>query len=246
MKQSVILSLGLAALSSAHCIFQNLKVNGADQGSLVALRAPNSNNPVQDVTSSGITCGNVASQSSQVVTVPAGAQVGAWWQHVIGGAQFPNDPDNPIAASHKGPITAWLAKVDNAASASHSGQKWFKIAEDNLDTSTGKWGVDRMIENGGWSYFTVPSCIAPGQYLLRVELLALHSAGSPNGAQFYTSCAQIQITGSGTFTPSQTQSFPGAYSQNDASILTSIYGSSGKPDNGGKAYQAPGMRPIAC
>jgi hypothetical protein len=34
--------------------------------------------------------------------VPAGARVGAWWQHVIGGPSGPNDQDNPIAASHKG------------------------------------------------------------------------------------------------------------------------------------------------
>lgn len=49
-----------------------------------------------------------------------------------------------------------------------------------------------MIANGGWHYFDMPSCIAPGQYLMRVELLALHSASSPGGAQFYMECAQIQ------------------------------------------------------
>jgi lytic cellulose monooxygenase (C1-hydroxylating) len=54
------------------------------------------------------------------------------------------------------------------------------------------------------------------------------------------SCAQIKISGSGTFTPSQTVSFPGAYKQNDPSILVNIYGPLGQPDNGGKAYNAPG------
>jgi hypothetical protein len=32
------------------------------------------------------------------------------------------------------------------------------------------------VSQNGWSYFTMPTCIAPGEYLLRVELLALHSA----------------------------------------------------------------------
>jgi cellulase len=76
------------------------------------------------------------------------------------------------------------AKVDNAASASTSGQKWFKVFEDGLDGS-GSWGVDRMIANQGWVDFTMPSCIAPGQYLLRAEIIALHSASKSMGAQFY-------------------------------------------------------------
>jgi lytic cellulose monooxygenase (C1-hydroxylating) len=71
-----------------------------------------------------------------------------------------------------------------------------------------------MIANGGWSYFTMPSCVAPGQYLLRAEIIALHNAKSQGGAQFYVSCAQIQVTGSGSKTGS-TMSFPGAYSATD-------------------------------
>ena len=76
------------------------------------------------------------------------------------------------------------AKVDNAATASTSGLKWFKVAEDGLDGS-GQWGVDRMIRNNGWVEFALPRCIASGDYLLRAEIIALHSAGSQGGAQFY-------------------------------------------------------------
>lgn len=70
-------------------------------------------------------------------------------------------------------------KLANARSAG-----WFKIAEDGLDSS-GKWGVDRLIANGGVQTITIPACIAPGQYLLRGELIALHAASSSGGAQFY-------------------------------------------------------------
>ena len=42
-----------------------------------------------------------------------------------------------------------------------------------------------QIANGGVQSITIPSCIAPGQYLLRGEIIALHAATSPNGAQFY-------------------------------------------------------------
>ena len=61
---------------------------------------------------------------------------------------------------------------------------WFKIASDGLG-SDGKWGVDRLISNGGVQTITIPQCIAPGQYLLRGELIALHGASSSGGAQFY-------------------------------------------------------------
>lgn len=42
--------------------------------------------------------------SSTVIDIAAGSKVGAYWGHVIGGAQVANDPDNPIAASHKGGV----------------------------------------------------------------------------------------------------------------------------------------------
>jgi cellulase len=103
-----------------------------------------------------------------------------------------------------------------------------------------------MISNQGWVYFNMPQCIAPGQYLLRVEVLALHSANRPNQAQFYQSCAQINVSGSGSFTPSQTVSFPGAYKASDPGISVNIYGPQGAPDMGGKPYTPPGPAPITC
>jgi cellulase len=195
-----------------------------------------------------MTCGKVARTSRDVITVTAGSRVGTWWGHVLGGAQIPNDPDNPIARSHHGPITAWLAKVDDAAAAKiGTNLKFFKVAEDNFDVASKTWGVDRMISNGGWSYFKMPTCIAPGDYILRVELIALHSANSRKGAQFYMSCANIRVTGDGALVPTETYSIPGAYRQDDPSILVNIWGAiRDVADNKGQPYKAPGMRPISC
>ena len=111
-----------------------------------------------------------------------------------------------------------MKKVSNAVTDPGYGSGWFKIASDGL--SGGQWGVDRLIANQGIQTVTIPSCIAPGDYLLRGELIALHSAGSPSGAQFYQECAQITVTGgTGMKTPS-TVSLPGAYSANDPGILS--------------------------
>ncbi|KAK7701258.1 hypothetical protein SLS57_011788 [Botryosphaeria dothidea] len=243
----------LAATANAHAIFQRVSVNGQDQGLTVGDQNFACNSGFQSPI------------SSTVINVPAGAKVGAQYQHVIGGPQFSGDPDNPIAASHKGPVIVYLyaaprkyhefklisclssAKVDNAATANTSGLKWFKIYEEGLNN--GKWGVDTLLQNNGWATFTMPPCVASGQYLMRVEVIALHGAGSQGQAQFYMSCAQINVTGGGTKT-GQTVSFPGAYSANDPSIfsgiLISIYGSSGQPDNGGKTYSIPGPPVLTC
>lgn len=102
-----------------------------------------------------------------------------------------------------------------------------------------------MVSNAGWSYFTMPSCVAPGNYLLRAEIIALHSAYAAGGAQFYIACGQINVSGSGTKTGT-TMSFPGAYAANDPSIVINIYGPSGNPDNGGKAYTPPGGAVLTC
>lgn len=54
-------------------------------------------------------------------------------------------------------------KVDDAATATdYNSYSWFKIAEQGLDNSSGKWAVDTMIAGTssgvGWWDFTVPSC----------------------------------------------------------------------------------------
>lgn len=142
-----------------------------------------------------------------------------------------------------GPIIVYLAKVSDAASAGTSGLQWFKVAEAGL--SNGVWAVDTMISNQGWHYFTMPTCVAPGDYLMRVELIALHNAYSQGGAQFYMECAQIRITGSGTNSGSNFVSFPGAYSATHPGIQLNIYDGS-KPNNGGRPYSIPGPSVLSC
>ncbi|KAF2750508.1 carbohydrate-binding module family 1 protein [Sporormia fimetaria CBS 119925] len=235
----------LASTTHAHSIFQKVSVNGVDQGQLKGVRAPDSDYPIQNVNDGSFACNkDIRHKDNTIITVPAGAKVGAWWGHVIGGAQGANDPDHPIAKSHKGPIIYYLAKVDNAATAGTTGLQWFKVAHDGL--ANGKWAVDTMIQNGGWHYFTMPTCVAPGDYLMRVELIALHSAGSAGGAQFYMECAQIRITGSGTNKGANFVSFPGAYQASHPGITVSIYDNTGQPYMAGRSYQIPGPAPLQC
>jgi cellulase len=46
--------------------------------------------------------------STKVIDVKPGDKIGVQWGHVIGGAQVANDPDHPIAKSHKGPTLFYM------------------------------------------------------------------------------------------------------------------------------------------
>ena len=136
--------LAAASTVNAHAYFHKALVNDVDQGQLFGVRAPQSNSPIQDVTSSAVTCNAPLRQplSKDVIEVNPGDKFGMQWNHGINGPEGAGDGDDPIAASHKGPVMAYMAKVDDASSSDGSGLQWFKVAEEGLDTTTGKWGVD--------------------------------------------------------------------------------------------------------
>ncbi|KAG8769174.1 hypothetical protein FRB91_008836 [Serendipita sp. 411] len=246
MRFSISLALTIVTAINAQTIFQKLSINGVDQGSLTGIRVPSFNTSITDLTSNALACNTGYHQpvSSKVVQVPAGSIVGTKWGHVIGGAMFAGDTGNPIAENEKGPLQVYLASVTNAVTAGTSGLKWFKVASVGL--SNGMWAVDTMITNAGWWYFTMPVCIKPGQYLMRVELIALHKAKNPGGAEFYLSCAQVEVTGKGTLAPTITASFPGTYTATDPGILVDIYDENGTPNGGGYGYTSPGPSVVSC
>ncbi|KAL5533677.1 hypothetical protein ACEPAG_137 [Sanghuangporus baumii] len=210
---------------SAHIIFQKVYLDGVDQGQLVGLRAPDYDGPITDVTSNDIICNGGPNPLTHILDVviqaPAGGQITAEWHHTLDSAGT-NDPADPIDSSHKGPITSYLAQVPDATQSDVTGLKWFKIYEDELDTSSGQWAVDKLIANEGKVTFDLPSCISAGQYLLRHEIIALHAASSYPGSQFYIECAQLEITGGGSASPA-TVSFLGAYQGSDPGITINIY-----------------------
>jgi len=222
----VALSATLAMTVSAHTIFQEAYVNGVDQGHLNGIRYPSYDGPITDVTSNDLICNGginplVTPLSTTIINVPAGGSFTAEWHHTLAGAD-PSDSQDPIDPSHKGPVITYLAKVPSALQTTVTGLQWFKIYQDGYIASSATWGVDRMIANKGKVTFTIPSCIEPGNYFLRHEVIALHAASSYPGAQFYVECAQINVTGGGSASPA-TVSFPGAYKSTDPGITIDIY-----------------------
>ena len=133
---------------------------------------------------------------------------------------------------------AYMKKVDDAVSDTGIGDGWFKISEDGLDAS-GEWAVTKLIANQGLQDIPIPACLEDGQYLLRAEIIALHGASSPGGAQFYMECAQLQVEGGAGGAAPATISFPGEYSSSDPGITVNIYGDL-------PSYEIPGPEVFAC
>jgi len=170
--------------------------------------------------SANMTCGNLpeaAKAAKRKCPVNPGSTIGVQWHY----EQHLGDSDNYyIAPDHKGPCITYLAKSETGA-----GSVWFKIFEDGFDTATQTWCVDRLRANKGKYNFKLPTDITPGNYLMRIELIALHEGFQIGGAQPYVHCAEISIGGSGTVNPSNLVAFPGAYSATDAGINFNIYAS---------------------
>lgn len=227
---TIFASVTFFKVASAHATVRGLWVNGVDQGEGIGryIRSPPSNAPVKDLKSSAVACNlNGANAVSSFVTVPAGATIEPEWQH-------DNRGDDIIDGSHKGPIVAYLAPYESNG----VGQVWVKISQENYDGT--QWPVDKIKANKGRHSVKIPAGLAPGKYLFRTEILALHESDTlfsqdpARGIQLYPSCSQITITGSGKTTLPGGVSFPGAYKDSDSGIRFNLYGADPK------SYVVPG------
>jgi len=227
MKTTIAFALAAAKLVAAHTTFQSLVVDGKDQGQHVGVQTPsNGNNPILDVTSTAMIC-NGGTAKPDFVEVAAGSKIGFQWHH--------NDPqtsagdqDEPIAASHKGPVMVYVAKAEGNG----VGAVWTKIYEDGL--SGGKWAVDKFIANKGLIEITLPD-LADGEYLIRPEMIGLHEGNREKGAQFYNGCGQIKVSGGKTALPATGVDMTKAYSATDPGVLFNMYG-------GATSYAIPGPK----
>lgn len=89
--------------------------------------------------------------------------------------------------------------------------------------TSGYWGTDVLIANNNSWTVTIPPNIATGNYVLRHEIIALHSASSTNGAQNYPQCVSLAIKGPGTANPAGVSATT-FYTPSDPGILFSLYG----------------------
>ncbi|KIJ31458.1 lytic polysaccharide monooxygenase [Sphaerobolus stellatus SS14] len=187
------------------------------------------NGPVTDVTlidlqCNGYTAGGVVGSAPAPIygTVAAGSQVNLNW------TAWPE--------SHVGPMITYMARAPSDITKWSPGTSavWFKVAQTGK-TASGQWASTDLLSAANSIYsFTVPAKLKAGQYIIRHEIIALHSASTYPGAQFYPSCIQVQVTGSGTALPTSFVSFPGAYTPTTPGIVFDVY------TNTNATYPIPG------
>jgi hypothetical protein len=128
--------------------------------------------------------------------------------------------------SHHGPVITYLANCNGeCTNVDKTTLEFFKIDEGGLindDSVPGTWASDDLISNNNSRTITVPSGIASGNYVLRHEIIALHSAGNTNGAQNYPQCINLKVTGGGSDSPSGVKG-TALYKNTDPGISVNIY-----------------------
>ncbi|KAL3479628.1 glycosyl hydrolase family 61-domain-containing protein [Aspergillus californicus] len=178
---------------------------------------------------SDIVCHRGAEPGALSAEIAAGKDVTMFW--------------NTWPTSHHGPVINYLAKCDgDCSSADKTTLEFFKIAASGLiDDSEipGTWASDELISNNLSQTVTIPSDIAAGNYVLRHEIIALHSANNEDGAQNYPQCINLKVTGSGTASPSGTLG-TALYKEDDAGIYVNIYQSLSSYDMPGPTLYSAG------
>ncbi|KAL5535827.1 hypothetical protein ACEPAF_3921 [Sanghuangporus sanghuang] len=204
--------MAFTSQSLAHYTFPSLIVNGSSTSQWVNVRRTNNYNtrsPVTDVTSLDIRCyTSQQSGTAETITVLGGSTIG-----------FSSDQ----AVYHQSTTNIYAAKApSNVDGWAGDGAVWFKLWELPPITDGGQ-SISFPSEGTQNFVFTLPSSLPSGQYLLRIENIALHSASGFGGAQFYIACGQINVANGGSGTPGPLVSFPGAYTGNEPGILINIY-----------------------
>lgn len=210
MHRPVLVSVGLlAARAAAHGYIETFTLDGVDYE---GFRNWNPNpspdaigwsfttpdeGPVLDISSPSMACREGSEPAQNYGTIAAGGVASFFWTS----ADKVINPDG-WAVSHRGPIMTYIAPCDgDCTDVDKTALQWTKIAEEGLVSGTanvnGVWATDKLRENGGVVSATIPASIAPGKYVIRNEIIALHRAHISE-PEFYGQCGNIEVTGNGS------------------------------------------------
>ncbi|KAI8624437.1 glycoside hydrolase family 61 protein [Xylariaceae sp. FL1651] len=217
-----IATAALAAQSvSGHYIFQALS-KGTAKGTPYEFvrRNTNYNSPVTDLSSKDLRCnvGGLTGGNTSTLAMNAGDPF-----------TFTLD----TAVYHQGPVSLYMSKAPSTAEEYDGSGDWFKTFDWAPVFSNGQatWTMKDTYSG------TIPKCIPSGEYLLRIQSLAIHNPGST--PQWYVSCGQIKVSGGGTVNPSPTVKIPGAFKATDPGYTANIY-------NNFHSYTVPGPTVFTC
>ncbi|KAE9966367.1 hypothetical protein EG328_008982 [Venturia inaequalis] len=141
-----------------------------------------------------------------------------------------------VKVYHQGPVAIYMTKVDNATAADGS-TKWFKIKEigPSFSSKGGDW-KEAMQDD---FEVQIPKCIPAGEYLMRIEQIAIHVPGIP--PQFHVACAQLGVFGIGKELPpdSHLVKIPEVHSKGHEGFTVNIF-------QNFRSYRMPGPPVWSC
>ncbi|KAJ5950062.1 endoglucanase-4 precursor [Penicillium verhagenii] len=165
-----------------------------------------------DYDSSNIVCHKGSAPGALSAPIAPGGSVTLTW------STWPDD--------HHGPVITYLANCNGSCTdVEKVDLQFFKIDAGGLINDTaapGTWASDELIADSYSRTLTIPTDIAAGEYVLRHEIIALHGAEDLDGAQNYPQCINLNVTGSGTATPSGTLG-EDLYKDTDPGIYVDIW-----------------------
>ncbi|KAJ2047827.1 hypothetical protein H4S04_004210 [Coemansia sp. S16] len=226
LKLSVFLLLFLAAAHSvsAHTYLFRLNVNGTDTGRgeyIRKYRESTINTPVKDVNNIDLRCrtDKMNAKDTKNITIVAGEKFGLEFH------EGDEDTSRFIEEEHRGPVLIYMAPLESNG----EGDVWFKVFEGGYDPKTKKFYDELLMKSGGKMEFTIPEEIKGGNYIMRPEVIALHTAdkkfkpGSMSyGAEFFPNCVQIKLISKGTLEP-KGYPIPGIYKADDPGIFFNLW-----------------------
>ncbi|KAG5643430.1 hypothetical protein DXG03_000938 [Asterophora parasitica] len=221
---TLLLPLVLAASALAHGVVTTITIDGKTYTGSTPnqpkkpsiIRYITDASPVKGAKNDALGCGPGADPASDVAEAMPGSKISFLWVSA-NNANWPHDT---------GPMLTYMASCGDTPCNKFDSKnaKWFKIDDTGRkdgNNPKSKWvQADTMYQRAP-AFVTIPKTIAPGNYLIRHEIIGLHLANEFNGAEFYPSCAQLHIGGSQTGKPTASElvSLPGAYSNNDPGIF---------------------------
>ncbi|RYP08937.1 hypothetical protein DL764_001590 [Monosporascus ibericus] len=184
--------------------------------------------PPQSFQNPDIVCHKSARPGEEYVTVQAGSTIRLQWY------TWPE--------SHVGPIMDYLAPCpgSDCTTVDKNQLKFVKLAQKGLKPGVTSstdwlkaWVIDDFIQDGFKWDVQIPRDIKSGAYVLRHEIMALHSAWDTNGAQAYPQCINLNVTNGGDTAVTNGTAPTTFYQADGPGIHINIY-------NGLTSYPFPG------
>lgn len=191
-------------------VFEGNGAGGPTNPSVI--RQVSSQDPNKGANNPSLTCGPNSGPAALVADANPGDVITFDWRTASDG-KWPHNT---------GPMLTYMANCGSVTcdKFNQADAQWFKIDQVGRKPNSAEW-VQNDLMTGGVASVRLPDNIAPGNYLIRHDIIALHLATSFNGAEFYPGCAQLRVGGNGNGVPAASDlvKIPGAYSDNDPGIF---------------------------